>query len=260
MAESSFQPMMEQLKDRGPVARAVEILWLIASAEALPHESETDVDQEFPCLFAVDTRRSIFYEFNWPVHREQVLGAQDDMSDSNSAAGRVWDVMIISEHKRGKSVHKSASPRKRAKVSEKEETPRPTPKRPLRKIFTPKTLPSKPARHLVIVKEATSKKSLSRDQGSESEEEHREHLSKKRSQSKNKQVKMALAEPLSDDNGSSGLEEEEVYEPSDTEEDADESDCYDDEFDSPGRKRKCAAITSTPSKSRGRSVAQPTPR
>ncbi|KIK57659.1 hypothetical protein GYMLUDRAFT_86567 [Collybiopsis luxurians FD-317 M1] len=236
--------------------------------------SEAEADQEFQCLFAVDTRRGIFYEFDWPVHREQALDARDDMSDSDSAAGRVWDVMIKSEHKRGKSAHKSASPRKRVKVSEEEETPRPTPKRPLRKIVTPKISPSKPARRLVIVKKVTSKKPLSRDQESESEEEHWEHLSKKPSRSMNKQVKTALAEPLSDDNGSSGPEEEEVYEPSDTEEDADESDGvvsepepsseedddgYDDEFDSPSRKRKRAAVTSTPSKSRGRSVAQPTP-
>ncbi|KIK64428.1 hypothetical protein GYMLUDRAFT_413999 [Collybiopsis luxurians FD-317 M1] len=75
----------------------------------------------------------------------------------------------------------------------------------------------------------------------------------------NKQVKMALAEPLSDGNGSSGLEEEEVYEPGDAEEDANESDCYDDKFNSPGRKRKRATITSTPANPRGQSAAQPTP-
>ncbi|KAJ3763886.1 P-loop containing nucleoside triphosphate hydrolase protein [Lentinula raphanica] len=57
--------------------------WVIKSIE--------DVEQQFQCLLAVDSRRGIYYHFDWSLHREHALRTRISLEDDDWATGRAWN-------------------------------------------------------------------------------------------------------------------------------------------------------------------------
>ncbi|KAJ3991783.1 P-loop containing nucleoside triphosphate hydrolase protein [Lentinula boryana] len=91
--------------------------WIVKSIE--------DVEQQFQCLLAVDSRRGIYYNFDWALHRKHALEARETLSDNDWATGRAWDVTAMDEfhvdvqkaNEKKKPPRASTSPRKRVKLS-----------------------------------------------------------------------------------------------------------------------------------------------
>ncbi|KAJ3794984.1 P-loop containing nucleoside triphosphate hydrolase protein [Lentinula aff. detonsa] len=91
--------------------------WIVKSIE--------DVEQQFQCLLAVDSRRGIYYNFDWALHRKHALEARETLNDNDWATGRAWDVTAMDEfhvdvqkaNEKKKSTRASTSPRKRVKLS-----------------------------------------------------------------------------------------------------------------------------------------------
>ncbi|KAJ3906824.1 P-loop containing nucleoside triphosphate hydrolase protein [Lentinula edodes] len=63
--------------------------WIIKSIE--------DVDQKFQCLLAIDSRRGIYYNFDWSLHRKEALEARTTLTDSEWGTGNAWDVTAMDE-------------------------------------------------------------------------------------------------------------------------------------------------------------------
>ncbi|KAJ3862386.1 P-loop containing nucleoside triphosphate hydrolase protein [Lentinula novae-zelandiae] len=63
--------------------------WIIKSIE--------DVDQKFQCLLAIDSRRGIYYNFDWSLHRQEALEARKTLTDSEWGTGNAWDVTAMDE-------------------------------------------------------------------------------------------------------------------------------------------------------------------
>ncbi|KAJ4475288.1 P-loop containing nucleoside triphosphate hydrolase protein [Lentinula edodes] len=228
--------------------------WIIKSIE--------DVDQKFQCLLAIDSRRGIYYNFDWSLHRKEALEARTTLTDSEWGTGNAWDVTAMDEFQddaqgrvkaeEKKSSRTSASPRKRVKdESEEKEEGEEESHKPTAKKHTQK----KPARQRRAVTNS----------------EDRSKSTKPMPKPK-RTVRMVKEDVLElDDALSSGAEyKDEELSDEDEEHEAelsdnasepatsDEDDIDDDVPKTPSRKRKRAATT-TPRKQRGRTFAQPTP-
>ncbi|KAJ4497941.1 P-loop containing nucleoside triphosphate hydrolase protein [Lentinula lateritia] len=221
--------------------------WIIKSIE--------DVDQKFQCLLAIDSRRGIYYNFDWSLHRQEALEARKTLTDSEWGTDNAWDVTAMDEFQddaqgrvkaeEKKSSRTSASPRKRVKNESEEgqeESHKPTAKKQTQR---------KPARQRRAV--------------TDSEDRFKSTKPMPKPKRTVRMVKEDVFE--SDDDLSSGAEyiddelpehEGELSGNASEPATSDEDDIDDDVPKTPSRKRKRAATT-TPRKQRGRAVAQPTP-
>ncbi|KAJ3783927.1 P-loop containing nucleoside triphosphate hydrolase protein [Lentinula aff. detonsa] len=229
--------------------------WIVKSIE--------DVEQQFQCLLAVDSRRGIYYNFDWALHRKHALEARETLNDNDWATGRAWDVTAMDEfhvdvqkaNEKKKSTRASTSPRKRVKlVSHTEQTDnedestkstpkKAMPKQPLgvrqqrsdeRRSVIAKAMP-KPKR-TVRVEESIPRFAPGSDDDISSEDEYKD-----------------------EENSDEDEEHEEGLADDAPEPETSDDDIYDDDIPkTPSRKRKRIA-TVTPRKQRGRMIVQPTP-
>ncbi|THV01003.1 P-loop containing nucleoside triphosphate hydrolase protein [Dendrothele bispora CBS 962.96] len=94
------------------------------STYTIASDSGSDSDEEstsslsasshFQCLYAVESRRGIFYEFDWTRHRREALKSQPTEAGDEWEGGAAWDLddaMVVQENrkKRGKSAANPAS-------------------------------------------------------------------------------------------------------------------------------------------------------
>ncbi|KAJ3775395.1 P-loop containing nucleoside triphosphate hydrolase protein [Lentinula raphanica] len=231
--------------------------WVIKSIE--------DVEQQFQCLLAVDSRRGIYYHFDWSLHREHALRTRISLEDDDWATGRAWNVTAmdefhdeVQEKAEGKKrqTRTSTSPRKRVKLESNAESgaedihARPTSPRktsaarqqssPAKQdrilIAKPKPVP-KPKRPSRVAEKSMSEPAPDSDEDDpSSEEEYQDEGSSDEEEGDEEDLVDDATQPASSDD-----------------------DIYDhDEPKTPSRKRK-RATTATPRKRRGRLVAQPTP-
>ncbi|KAJ4487764.1 P-loop containing nucleoside triphosphate hydrolase protein [Lentinula aciculospora] len=83
--------------------------WIIRSIE--------DAEQQFQCLLAVDSRRGIYYKFDWSLHLRHALKARKTLADSERGTGRVWDNRVVSnDEKPPKAITKKAMPKPKRAV------------------------------------------------------------------------------------------------------------------------------------------------